>query len=149
VVHDHPHKHSVSVSAIIFNDQGQVLATKRRDTGAWVPPGGVLELHEPIEDGLRREVREEAGLEIHIGRLTGVYKNTATGVLSLAFRCHASSGVEPRVSEETTAAEWLTVSDATQRMTEPFAIRVIHAQLQGPTFIMSLANSRITAARAD
>lgn len=55
-------RHSVSVAAAIFDDSGEnVLLIKRRDNGHWEPPGGVLELDETIEDGLRREVREEAG----------------------------------------------------------------------------------------
>ena len=47
-------RHSVSVAAAIFDDSGEnVLLIKRRDNGRWEPPGGVLELDETIEDGLR------------------------------------------------------------------------------------------------
>ena len=52
-------RHSVSVSGVIPDDHGRVLLIRRRDNQHWEPPGGVLELGETIEDGLRREMREE------------------------------------------------------------------------------------------
>ena len=57
-------KHSVSVAAVITDDHGRALLIQRADNGHWEPPGGVLELGETIEDGLRREVREETGLDV-------------------------------------------------------------------------------------
>ena len=40
-------------------DDGRVLVIRRRDNGRWEPPGGVLELDETFEAGVRREVHEE------------------------------------------------------------------------------------------
>src|SRR6476646_10732415 len=91
-VHETP-RHSVSVAAAIFDDSGEyVLLIKRRDNGNWEPPGGVLELDETIEDGLRREVREETGAEIEVGPLTGVYKNMSRSIIAMVFRCRLSEG---------------------------------------------------------
>jgi 8-oxo-dGTP diphosphatase len=81
-----PSRHSVSVSGVVVNEEGKVLVVQRRDTGKWEIPGGVLELDESIHDGLRREVREETGIEITPGALTGVYKNMKVGVIALVFR---------------------------------------------------------------
>jgi 8-oxo-dGTP diphosphatase len=53
---------------------------------------GVLELTETIHDGLRREVREETGLDIEPGALTGVYKNMPRGIIALVFRCKITGG---------------------------------------------------------
>jgi ADP-ribose pyrophosphatase YjhB (NUDIX family) len=47
----------------------------------------VLELAESIHDGLRREVREETGLDVEPIALTGVYKNLTRGIVALVFRC--------------------------------------------------------------
>src|SRR5919112_2400610 len=85
-------QHSVSVAAVIVNEQGQVLMTQRRDNGHWEPPGGVLELDESILDGLRREVREETGLNVEPERLTGIYKNMPRGIVALVFRAHVVGG---------------------------------------------------------
>ncbi|HLI36051.1 MAG TPA: NUDIX domain-containing protein [Streptosporangiaceae bacterium] len=43
---------------------GRPALVRRRDTPRWEPPGGVLELDEPIHAGLCREVREESGLTV-------------------------------------------------------------------------------------
>jgi 8-oxo-dGTP pyrophosphatase MutT (NUDIX family) len=57
-------RHSVSVAAAIVDESGRILAVRRRDNGHWEPPGGILELHETIQAGLIREVREETGLAV-------------------------------------------------------------------------------------
>src|SRR5215469_8115836 len=98
-------KHSVSVAAVITDDQGRALLIQRRDNQRWEPPGGVLELGETIEDGLRREVREETGLDIEPIALTGVYKNMTRGIIALVFRCKATGGVLT-TSDEVSAFLW-------------------------------------------
>ncbi|MFY1668827.1 NUDIX hydrolase [Plantactinospora sp. WMMB334] len=119
-------RHSVSVAAVIVNDDDQVLVTRRRDNGHWEPPGGVLELAESILDGLRREVREETGLEIQPERLTGVYKNMQLGIVALVFRARVVGG-QLRETEETTRAEWWRREAIIGRMDEAYAIRVLDA----------------------
>ena len=52
----------------------QLRRSRGRDNHHWEPPGGVLELAGSIEDGLRREVREETGVDIEPDTLSGVYK---------------------------------------------------------------------------
>ena len=117
-------KHSVSVAGIVIDSLGQVLVVQRRDNGHWEPPGGVLELDETIEDGVRREVLEETGIVVDVGALTGVYKNMARGVVALVFRCTEASGsVTP--TEESTAVEWMSTDRATNLMAPAYAVRVI------------------------
>lgn len=136
-------RHSVSVAAVVTDDHGRVLVTQRRDNGKWEPLGGVLELEETIEASLRREVREETGVEIHPGRLTGVYKNTKLGVVALVFRVGISHGT-PGPTDETQACEWWTPEQIIERMAETFAVR-IHDALRdaGPT-IRSHDGNRVT-----
>ncbi|MFS0696342.1 NUDIX hydrolase [Streptomyces nitrosporeus] len=122
--------HSVSVAGVVVREDGRVLTIKRADDGTWEPPGGVLELAEAPEDGVRREVYEETGIKVQVDRLTGVYKNTARGVVALVFRCHAEGGHE-QVSEESAAVEWLSPDEVTSRMAEVYAVRVTDALLGG------------------
>ncbi|MFF7010394.1 NUDIX domain-containing protein [Streptomyces fimicarius] len=62
--------HSVSVAGVVVREDGRVLTIKLADNGTWEPPGGVLELAEAPEDGVRREVFEETGVKVEVDRLT-------------------------------------------------------------------------------
>jgi 8-oxo-dGTP diphosphatase len=55
----------VGVGAVIFDDRGRVLLIKRGAEplkGHWSLPGGLLELGEPLVEGVKREIAEETGL---------------------------------------------------------------------------------------
>jgi ADP-ribose pyrophosphatase YjhB (NUDIX family) len=124
-------RHSVSVAAAIVNEQGKVLAIRRRDNGQWEPPGGVLELDEAIQDGLIREVQEETGLHVEPERLTGVYKNMMRGIVALVFRCHVLSG-QPRISPEAAEIQWVEPEEVVHLMSEAYAVRLLDALQAGP-----------------
>ena len=126
---DNPH-HSVSVAGIVVREDGRILAIQRRDTGHWEPPGGILELDETFEDGVRREVAEETGVAVEVERLTGAYKNLSRGVVALVFRCHPVGG-EATPTDESERVGWLTRDDITTCMTQAFAIRVLDALVDG------------------
>src|SRR5215470_17338705 len=85
-------RHSVSVAGVIVDDDDRALLIQRRDNHRWEPPGGVLEPGETIHDGLRREVREETGLNVEPIALTGVYKNMSRAIVALVFRCKITGG---------------------------------------------------------
>ncbi|MFJ8081232.1 NUDIX hydrolase [Streptomyces sp. NPDC096205] len=121
-----PPLHSVSVAGVVVREDGRLLAIRRADNGTWELPGGVLELSETPEAGVAREVLEETGIHVEIDELTGVYKNTTRGIVALVFRCKPSGGVE-RTSSESTAVEWLTPDEVSERMAEVFAIRLLDA----------------------
>lgn len=118
--------HSVAVVGAVMRDDGLILAIRRRDNGEWQPPGGVLELGETIEDGLRREVFEETGVHVEPVALTGVYKNMVRHVVALAFRCVPVSG-EPHPTDEAAEVRWFTVEEVRGQMTPAFATRITDA----------------------
>jgi ADP-ribose pyrophosphatase YjhB (NUDIX family) len=126
-------RHSVSVAGIVVRKDGRILAVQRRDTAHWEPPGGILELTETFEDGVRREVAEETGVTVEVERLTGAYKNLTRGVVALVFRCHPVAG-EPTPTDESQRVRWLTPDDITACMTPAFAIRVLDALADGAAF---------------
>jgi ADP-ribose pyrophosphatase YjhB (NUDIX family) len=127
-------QHSVSVAAVIVDDQGRILATQRRDNRHWEAPGGVLELHESIIDGVKREVLEETGLEIEVVRLTGVYKNMNLGVVALVFLANATGGTT-RSTSEAVRLEWLDPSAVAEKMDQAYAVRVLDALAQTQTAV--------------
>ena len=123
-------QHSVSVAGVITDDHGRALLVQRRDNHRWEPPGGVLELAESIHDGLRREVREETGLDVEPTNLTGIYKNITRGIVALVFRCKVAGG-HLTTNDEVTAFHWADQSDVGSLMAEAYAVRVLDALQPG------------------
>jgi 8-oxo-dGTP pyrophosphatase MutT (NUDIX family) len=116
--------YSVSVAGVVLDDNGRVLLVQRRENGRWEPPGGVLDRGETIAAGLQREVREETGLEIEPGPLTGVYQNLRAHVIALAFRCRPIGGhLTP--SDETSDFRWASPVELGTITTEVFAVRLL------------------------
>jgi 8-oxo-dGTP diphosphatase len=118
--------HSVSVAAVITDDQDRVLVVQRRDNDQWQIPGGILELDESIQAGVQREVLEETGLVVEPNRLTGVYQNIVLKVVALVFRAHVVGG-RAGPTEESQQVAWWTVDRIEKEMGETFAIRVLDA----------------------
>jgi 8-oxo-dGTP diphosphatase len=125
-MNDQQPRHSVSVSGVITDDHGRALLIQRRDNRHWEPPGGVLELAESIKDGLRREVREETGLDIEPGTLSGVYKNMNRGIVALVFRCQVTGG-QLTTNDEVTAFRWADEDTIRQLTSEAYAVRLLDA----------------------
>jgi ADP-ribose pyrophosphatase YjhB (NUDIX family) len=62
----------VGLDAAIFSPEGRLLLIRRSDDGHWCLPCGWSELNETPEDGMRREVWEETGLEVEVRELLSV-----------------------------------------------------------------------------
>ena len=121
-----PPKHSVSVAGVVVDDQGRVLVIRRDDTGHWQPPGGVLELDETFEEGVRREVLEETGITVVVERLTGVYKNVNHGIVALVFRCCPVAGTA-HPTEEAAEVRWADRGEIETLMAPAFSVRIMDA----------------------
>ena len=124
--------HSVSVAGVVINDRDEVLVIKRRDNGQWEPPGGVLELNETFEEGVRREVLEETGVAVTVDRLTGVYKNMTRGIVALVFRCTPIAGTAVPTSEAV-GVQWAPLSTTIAAMKPAYAARISDALTPGAT----------------
>jgi len=64
----------VGAGALIHKG-GKVLLVKRNNEpnkGRWALPGGLVELGEKVEDAVRREVKEEVGLDVKLEKLLDV-----------------------------------------------------------------------------
>lgn len=70
---DEHRRFSMRVGAVILHE-GRVLVERGEENGAeyWFLPGGRAEIGEPSAETLRREMIEELGVEIEVGRLTHV-----------------------------------------------------------------------------
>ncbi len=66
----------VGSSAQIYEStSGKILLTKRGDNGRWCLPGGQLDTGESVSETCAREVLEETGLVVEVGRLIAVYSS--------------------------------------------------------------------------
>ncbi len=128
-----PYLHEVVITAIIVKD-GKYLITRRspakkRFGGMWTVPGGKLETadytnlpkdtehywYNVLEQVLRREVKEEVGLEIrNIEYVTSLATVHADGAPSLVISCMADyeAGEVTLQENETDNFEWVTLEGA-------------------------------------
>jgi 8-oxo-dGTP pyrophosphatase MutT (NUDIX family) len=58
---------------LALNQRDQLLMIKRTDNGCWGVPGGAMELGEDLMDTVKRETKEEIGIEVSGLELFGVY----------------------------------------------------------------------------
>ncbi len=96
------------VSLLITKGENDVLMVRRAKEpllGYWCLPGGFLEYEETPESGIKREVKEELGLNVEVGRIIGVYRidNDPRGIhLDMIFIGKIQG--EPQANEE--LMEW-------------------------------------------
>ena len=101
----------VGSCAVILDADKKVLLTRRTDNGRWCLPGGRVEPGENVSEGCAREVLEETGLEVAIGRLIAVYSTpdmlveypdgNRVQLISFSFEAEVTGG-SLRLSDETT-----------------------------------------------
>jgi len=72
----YPKRPLVGVGALIFQDRRILMAQRGKEPlkGWWSLPGGALETGELLADAVRREVREETGLEIEPLRVFEIFE---------------------------------------------------------------------------
>ncbi|MFK7804686.1 MAG: NUDIX domain-containing protein [Anaerolineae bacterium] len=80
-------KKRMGSGALFFNQQGEVLLVEPSYKPTWEIPGGVVEAHESPKSCCEREIAEELGLTLSVGRLLCVDYNgtTETRLESLMF----------------------------------------------------------------
>jgi nucleoside triphosphatase len=108
------------VGAIIFNEKNEVLLLKSyKANNNYIIPGGHIEVGEPFEQALRREVKEETNLEIKDIKLVGLQEfindQEAYFVIRhfvfIDYVCRADS-TEVKLNDEHQAYIWSNINDA-------------------------------------
>lgn len=91
----------LSAHAVVTNKAGHVLQLRATyGERRWGLPGGALDHDETVHEALRRECREELGVDLEIGSLTGVYYHSEPKSHAFVFRCTLPHDASIRLSGE-------------------------------------------------
>ena len=110
-----PRRRTLHVACALIERDGLVLSVQRSAAMSlplkWEFPGGKIEPGEDAADCLRREVREELGVEVEIGDPLpfAAHDYPAFSVVLYPLRCRITSGA--LTLHEHAAARWLSPAD--------------------------------------
>ena len=115
----------VSVEAVIVLD-GSLLFLRRKNNpaaGLWWFAGGRMHLRESFEETLRREVKEETGLEIESYRFINVYSRVfpERHDITIAYLCNCKEG---RIELDSEHSEYRLFKDVPEDL-HPFLLETI------------------------
>lgn len=105
----------VSIDAVIIKDT-KILLIKRGSQpykGFWGTPGGYVDWDESAEETVKREVKEETGLEVIKTSLIGVYSNPTRHpkqTINIVYIAYVASG-EAKASDDATEVKWFPISE--------------------------------------
>ena len=114
---------------------GRTLLIRRGSApleGQWSIPGGMLELGESIEEGVRRELAEETGIEVRVSALIEVFERVIPGeggrtryhFVILDYLCEMVAG-EARAASDVIDVAWAGEDELEKFALTPIAARVI------------------------
>jgi 8-oxo-dGTP diphosphatase len=112
----HP-RFAVTAGAVITDERGRVLLLKHRfrpGTG-WGMPGGFINAGEDAKDALRRELREEVGLEVEKIDLFTTRTFRKPMQVEIVFRCRAI-GNPDQLNYEIQKATWFFPSELPEEL---------------------------------
>lgn len=118
----------VGCGALIINDKNETLLLKRgtksrNQAGYWSKPGGTVEFGEKIEDAVKREVKEEFGIDIELIRFLGftnhIIKEERQHWLSISYLARIIKG-EPKNMEPEKHDEigWFSFDNLPEKLTQ-------------------------------
>jgi ADP-ribose pyrophosphatase YjhB (NUDIX family) len=81
------------VTGVVIEDGRILLLNQDADAGRpWSLPGGKLEDGETLAGALVREMKEETGLDVEVGRLLYVCDHLPAGVVHMTFEARRTGG---------------------------------------------------------
>lgn len=114
--------------AVISDQEGRILFIRRRDNGLWAMPAGGQELGESILDCLKREVKEESGLDVILATPMAIYSQvsivTASGdpyqLFLVQFLVDEWSGELVTETDETVDARFLDLDELPENIPDSY-----------------------------
>lgn len=133
----------VDVRGAVFDGHGRILLVQERSDRLWTLPGGWADVLESASEAVRREIREEAGLETETVKLAAVldrerqdnHPPMSAHIYKLFFLCR-KTGHTRRDDVEILNVDWYELDAlpplSTSRVTES-QLRLMHAHHNDPT----------------
>ena len=117
---EYPAHPVVGVGAVIVRDAHGLIVKRGHEPrqGEWSLPGGLLNLGESLTDAVRREVKEETGLDVQLGPIVETFDRIhrdADGRIRYHFVivdyvCWSASG-EAVAGSDADDVEWVTAAE--------------------------------------
>jgi 8-oxo-dGTP pyrophosphatase MutT (NUDIX family) len=133
-----------AVTAVVRNDDGQVLLIERTDNGLWALPGGAQDVGESIVDAVVREVLEETGVRVEVTGISGIYSDPKHVIayddgevrqeFSLCFHARPVRGAL-RPSSESRQVHWVEPGHLDSLNIHPSMRRRIDYGIKNPTTV--------------
>ena len=131
---EYPERPLVGVGGVVVAG-GRALLIRRGGpplAGQWSIPGGMLELGKSIEEGVRRELQEETGIEVRVRELIEVVERIIPGeggrtryhFVIVDYWCEMVRG-EARAASDVTDVAWASEDELEQYGLTAIATRVI------------------------
>jgi len=126
-----------TVGALIFSPEGKLLLVRARKwRDMYVVPGGHIELGERMENALRREVKEETGLDIYgiefLCFQEFVYDDMfwkPRHFIFFDYVCRTDS-TDVKLNSEAQEYVWVSIEEALELSIEPYTERAIREYLK-------------------
>jgi 8-oxo-dGTP diphosphatase len=121
---------AIAVGAICQNGSKLLMVKRGRDParGLWSIPGGRVERGEYLSDALRREVKEETGLDVEVGRLIGIHEVVGdTHYVILDFEAIVTSASEPIAGDDVDEARWVRFEDVPKLDCTPRFVEIMRS----------------------
>ena len=138
---EYPARPVVGVGGVIVRGRRALIIKRAHEPrrGEWSIPGGTVEVGERLTDAVRRELREETGLEVRVGRVLEMFDrihHDADGRVRYHFvivdyLCEAPEG-DAVAGTDAEAIAWVTADELDAYGVNPHAAAVIRKGLEFP-----------------